>query len=127
MRWSSKRVATSSSGLVRFVLTIGGYYDLEAVITFFTTGRYREAPDASWRYRRSNAYGKWVFLRSNAWRVAAARDRVLLDAMATRKLHDLNADIGDLIPRLGAEGRAAVEQHFTVERMAEGVLEAMGS
>jgi pimeloyl-ACP methyl ester carboxylesterase len=91
---------------VRFVLTIGGYYDLEAVITFFTTGRYREAPTAPWQYRRPNAYGKWVFLRSNAWRVTEPRDRVLLDAMATRKLRNLNADIGDLTPRLGPEGRS---------------------
>jgi pimeloyl-ACP methyl ester carboxylesterase len=95
-----------AADLVRFVVSIGGYYDLQAVITFFTTGRYREAPNGPWRYRRPNAYGKWVFLRSNAWRVAAARDRVLLDAMATRKLRDLSADLSDLIPRLGPEGRS---------------------
>jgi pimeloyl-ACP methyl ester carboxylesterase len=92
--------------LVRFVVTIGGYYDLEAVTTFFTTGRYRESPDVPWRYRRPNAYGKWVFLRSNASRLDQPRDRVLLDAMATRKLRDLNADIGDLVPRLGPEARS---------------------
>jgi pimeloyl-ACP methyl ester carboxylesterase len=73
---------------------------------FFTTGRYRESPDIPWRYRRPNAYGKWVFLRSNAPRLDQPRDRVLLDAMATRKLRDLNADIGDLVPRLGPEGRS---------------------
>ena len=95
-----------SGDLVRFVVTIGGYYDLEAVITFFTTGRYRELPDEPWRYRRPNDYGKWVFLRSNASRLEEPRDRVLLDAMAMRKLRDLNADIGDLVPRLGPEGRS---------------------
>ena len=95
-----------SGDLVRFVVTIGGYYDLEAVIVFFTTGRYRESPNEPWRYRRPNAYGKWVFLRSNAARLEEPRDRVLLDAMAMRKLRDLNADISDLVPRLGAEGRS---------------------
>ncbi len=92
--------------LVRFIVTIGGYFDLEAVVTFFTTGRYRETPSAPWQYRRPNAYGKWVFLRSNAWRLEEPRDRVLLDAMAARKLRNLDADIADLIPRLGREGRA---------------------
>jgi pimeloyl-ACP methyl ester carboxylesterase len=93
-------------GLVRFVVTVGGYYDLEAVVTFFTTGRYRETPTVPWQYRRPNTYGKWVFLRSNARRLAAARDRVMLAAMAERKLRNPNADISDLIPRLGPEGHA---------------------
>ena len=92
--------------LVRFLVTIGGYYDLEAVITFFTTGYYRDGPDASWRYREPNAYGKWVFVRSNARRVETWRDRVLLEAMARRKLENLRAPIGDLAERLGPEGRA---------------------
>jgi pimeloyl-ACP methyl ester carboxylesterase len=92
--------------LVRFVVTIGGYYDLEAVVTFFTTGRYRPAPSEPWRYRKPNAYGKWVFLRSNARRLAAPRDRVMLGAIAERKLRNPNADIADLVPRLGPEGRA---------------------
>lgn len=99
-------LSPTAGDLVRFVVTIGGYYDLEAVITFFTTGRYRESPDEPWRYRRPNDYGKWVFLRSNASRLDQPRDRVLLDAMATRKLRDLNADIDDLVPRLGPAGQS---------------------
>lgn len=93
------------AGRVRFVLAIGGYHDLEAVLTFFTTGFYRERPGAPWRYRAPNAYGKWVFARSNVELLADPVDRALLAEMARRKLRDLEADIGDLTGRLGREGR----------------------
>ena len=89
---------------VDFALAIGGYHDLEAVITFFTTGHYREAR-RPWRRRAPNAYGKWVFVRSNAGRLESPRDRVLLSAMAGRKLDDLSADVSDLAADLGPEGR----------------------
>ena len=91
---------------VRFVLTVGGYYDMGAVVTFFTTGRFREGPDAPWRHKTPNAYGKWVFLRANAGRLESARDRWLLAAMARRKLDDLEAPLADLAARLGPEGRS---------------------
>ena len=90
---------------VDFALAIGGYHDLEAVITFFTTGHYREAR-GPWRRRTPNAYGKWVFVRSNAERLETPRDRVLLSAMAGRKLDDLSADVSDLAADLGPEGGA---------------------
>ncbi|MFQ5958932.1 MAG: RNA methyltransferase, partial [Alphaproteobacteria bacterium] len=77
---------------LRFVVGIGGYYDIEAVVTFFTTGSYRERPGAPWRYRAPNAYGKWVFVAGNAERVRDPRDRTTLQAMARRKLNDLEAD-----------------------------------
>ena len=91
---------------VDFLLAVGGYYDMEALITFFTTGHYREAPHAPWQQRRPNPYGKWVFVRSNAERLADAADRAGLRAMARRKLDDLGADVSDLAAGLGAEGRA---------------------
>jgi pimeloyl-ACP methyl ester carboxylesterase len=90
---------------VDFALAIGGYHDLEAVLTFFTTGYHREAL-GPWRHRRPNAYGKWMFVRSNAGRLESRRDRVLLSAMAGRKLDDLSADVSDLAADLGQEGRA---------------------
>ncbi|MEE8516425.1 MAG: alpha/beta hydrolase, partial [Alphaproteobacteria bacterium] len=55
---------------VGFVLAIGGYYDIEAVITFFTTGHYRRPGEKQWRRREPNAYGKWVFVKSNARRLS---------------------------------------------------------
>jgi pimeloyl-ACP methyl ester carboxylesterase len=94
--------------LVRFVVAIGGYYDLEAVVTYFTTGYYRSGPGEPWRYRTPNAYGKWVFVRANAVRLDDPADRALLAEMAARKLDDPDADIADLRPRLGPEGRAVM-------------------
>ena len=93
---------------VRFVLAVGGYYDMTAAVTFFTTGRYREDPRAPWRRKTPNAFGKWVFLRANAGRLENDRDRWLLDAMARRKLADLDAPLDDLAARLGPEGRSVL-------------------
>ncbi len=93
-------------GKVRFLLAIGGYYDIGAMVTFFTTGRFRGGPGQPWRYMTPNAYGKWIFVRANARRIGSARDRVLLTAMAQRKLDDLGARVDDLAARLGPEGRA---------------------
>ena len=91
---------------VDFVLAIGGYYDIEATITFFTTGHYRPHSSRAWRHRPPNDYGKWVFVRSNADRLESAADRTTLRAMAERKLDDLQADVSDLAAGLGAEGRS---------------------
>jgi fermentation-respiration switch protein FrsA (DUF1100 family) len=89
---------------VRFVLGIGGYYDMTAMVTFFTTGGFRGGPEQPWRFVTPNAYGKWVFVRANARRVADPADRALLTAMAERKLADLDARVDDLAARLGPEG-----------------------
>lgn len=91
---------------VDFVLTIGGYYDLPAVVTFFTTGNFRAGADAPWQYRVPNAYGKWVFLLSNAPRLGDPGDRSALAAIARRKMQDRDADVSGLVRGLGAEGRA---------------------
>ena len=89
---------------VDFLVAIGGYYDMEAMIAFTTTGFYRDG--GSWRRLAANAYGKWIFLQSNADRLADPVDRDALAAMAARKLRDPDADIDDLAARLGPEGRA---------------------
>ena len=91
---------------VRFVFIIGGYYDSEAVLTFFTTGYYRDGPDEPWLHRTANAYGKWVFVKSNAGRISDPGDGAVLERMAERKMGNLEADITDLVAALGAEGRA---------------------
>lgn len=89
---------------VGFIVGVGGYYDVIAAITFFTTGRYREAPTEPWRFRRPNEYGKWVFAMSNAERLDDQADRRLLRQIAERKLEDPAADVGALTARLGPEG-----------------------
>lgn len=99
-------LAPANRDLVDFFAAIGGYYDIEAVITFFTTGYFRKGPEAPWRYREPNAYGKWVLVQANAARLTDPEDRTVLAEIAARKLDDLNADIADLRARLGPEGNA---------------------
>src|SRR5712691_6384161 len=65
---------TSAGRHVRFVVAVGGYHDIEAAIGLVTTGSYR-SPDGSWRQGTPNEFGKFVFLRSNAERVADRADR----------------------------------------------------
>jgi pimeloyl-ACP methyl ester carboxylesterase len=91
---------------VRFIVAIGGYYDLVALMTFFTTGFYRTGPDEPWQEGSPNAYGKWVFVAANAERLDDPHDRAALAAMAGRKLQDLDADVADLATGLGPQGRA---------------------
>ncbi len=91
---------------VRFLVAIGGYYDLEAVVTFFTTGFYHSGPDQPWRQGTPNAYGKWVFVAANAERLDDPADRAALAAMAARKLRDLDAEVADLEAGLGPQGQA---------------------
>ncbi len=91
---------------VDFVLAIGGYYDMTAVITFITTGYYREGESRAWRYRRANDYGKWAFVRGNAGRLDSAADRALLTEMAERKLDHPETYIDDLVAQLGREGKS---------------------
>jgi fermentation-respiration switch protein FrsA (DUF1100 family) len=91
---------------VRFLVAIGGYYDLEAVVTFFTTGYFRTGPEEPWQQGEPNAYGKWVFIAANAERLDDPGDRAALAAMAERKLKDLDANVADLEAGLGPQGRA---------------------
>ncbi|HLF59404.1 MAG TPA: alpha/beta hydrolase [Alphaproteobacteria bacterium] len=100
---------------VDFVVAIGGYHDADAVLTFFTTGYYRDPPGGPWRHRRPNAYGKWLFVAGNVGLIADASDRDVLAQMAGRKLEDLSADVSDLAQRLGAEGRAVVDFVMNVD------------
>jgi pimeloyl-ACP methyl ester carboxylesterase len=88
---------------VRFILAVGGYYDLVQALTFFTTGYFRK--DDEWRHLQPNEYGKWVFVLSNVGLLADSEDRQLLKAMAQRKMDDLAAPLDDLAERLGPEGR----------------------
>ncbi len=92
--------------LVRFVYVVGPYYSVESVVTYFTTGYYRLAPDEPWSTGQPNPYARWVFLRSNAGKVEDPSDRAALIAIAERKLADANAEISDLIQGLGPQGRS---------------------
>ncbi|HLO78180.1 MAG TPA: hypothetical protein VK196_17125 [Magnetospirillum sp.] len=91
-----------------FVVTVGAPYDLTAIVTFFTTGAFREAPGQPWQHAQPNAYGKWVFVKSNARRLNDSADRALLTGIAERKMADETAPVADLTAKLGPQGRAVM-------------------
>jgi hypothetical protein len=91
---------------VAFVVAIGGYYDIEELITYVTTGYYRRAGERQWRHLEPSPYGPWIFLLTNARRLDDAHDRRLLMAIATRKLDDPEAPVDDLSAALGPQGQA---------------------
>ncbi len=91
---------------VGLLLSVGGYYDLTAVITYFTTGWFQDG--AEWRQGQPNEYGKWVFVLSNAPRLQDRRDANLLADMARMKLQDLRYDVSFLTRELGPEGSAVM-------------------
>lgn len=91
---------------VHFFVGVGGYYDIVEAIAFFTTGAYKE--DGRWKRIEADPYGKWVFVKSNAGKLADPLERTLLEEIAERKLDDPGAVIADLASRLGPDGRAVM-------------------
>ncbi|MDP6951425.1 MAG: alpha/beta hydrolase, partial [Alphaproteobacteria bacterium] len=87
---------------VRFVLSIGGYHDITKMVTFLTTGDY--LLDGRWRRAEPNAYGKWVFVMSNAGRLSSPAEAAQLAAIAEARLDDRAPPEGPL----GPEGRAVM-------------------
>jgi pimeloyl-ACP methyl ester carboxylesterase len=81
---------------VQAIFALGGFYDSEAVIRFFTTGAYRGRFDETWQFQPPNPRSVWVFLQANLERVVSAQDRGLLGIMATRRLNDPSAALDDL-------------------------------
>lgn len=88
-----------------FLVGIGGYYDSEAVITFSTTGGYRDPSTGRWHQREPRPFSKWVFLLSKLDTIADAGDREILEEIAMKRLDDPQADIEALAGKLGAGGR----------------------
>jgi dienelactone hydrolase len=106
--------------LVRFVFSVGAYFNVEAAVTFLTTGYYR-SETGTWMLGHPSPYAKWVFLISNAARIENAEDRKIVEAIADRKLANDEADISDLVSKLGVEGRViyALMSNKNPERVPE--------
>lgn len=94
---------------VRFVLAIGGYYDLRAAIRFFTTGYFADEGDE--RQMQPHEYGQLVLAKTAVAHLRDAKDVAIIDAMVEAKLTDPQADIAHLASGLSAEG-------LTVYRLA---------
>jgi fermentation-respiration switch protein FrsA (DUF1100 family) len=63
---------------VEFVVLLGGYYDLRTIVTYFTTGYYRENSENEWRRLSPHPYALQVFTLSNTDLLDRARDRAAL-------------------------------------------------
>ena len=94
---------------VRFLVSIGGYYDTTAVVTFITTGKYREPAAGNWRTARPFPAAKWIFLAGNIDLLNDRTDRENLAAIVERRLRKPDAPVGDFAARLSPEGRVLFE------------------
>jgi len=79
---------------VRYVMTLGGYYDLRAIVTYFTTGYYRERAGGEWRYKAPHSYAKWVFTLSNSDLLERPSDRATLNRHAHEMRNQQPGDSG---------------------------------
>ncbi len=92
---------------VRFVVSFGGYYDLEDVITFVTTGWY--GFEGVHGQMTPNEYTRWIFLRYNLALIPDPKDREVLREIAEAKAKDPAADEARLAGVLHAQGRAVYD------------------
>ena len=86
---------------VDFILSVGGYYNIEKTITFFTTGYFHYRNE--WRFIEPNEYGKWVFVLSNLERLKDPVDIANFRTIALRKMNNPDAIIDDLTNDLSPE------------------------
>lgn len=94
---------------IEFVVGLGGYYDTAHVVTFITTGRYREPGSGAWKTAEPHPAAKWIFLASNVDALADARDRRALLAISKRRIRNEDAGVDDLLTGLSPGGRALYE------------------
>lgn len=108
---------------IQFLVGIGGYYDITAVVTFITTGRYREPGETAWRTAYPDPAAKWIFLASNIDALGAPSDRKTLAAIARRRLRTPAVPVDDLAADLGPDGRSLFDLLTNMEaERVEGLL-----
>ncbi len=88
---------------VAFLFLLGAYYDLRHIVTYMTTGYFRE--DGEWVYLEPRNVGRWGFLLNSVELVETESDREPLRRIAERRYDDADADVSDLLPELSDEGR----------------------
>jgi hypothetical protein len=92
---------------VGFCFVLGAYYDLRNIVTYATTGYYREGGE--WVYLEPRHSGKWAFLKNMLELVDDPRDRALLTRIADAKLDLPTSDVSADADSLGSEGRVLYE------------------
>ena len=89
---------------VRFILGVGGYYDITGTITFLTTGYFRQ--DMQWQRLEPDPYSVRVFLESSKNSLQDPADAAVLESIEELRTDNPTADTSSLAFRLGPEGRA---------------------
>ena len=92
---------------VGFILSVGGYYDIEQVITFFTTGFFRD--NNAWQYLEPNVYGKWIFVLNNVEYLTDSVDKERFIKIAEQKMKNPDFAVDDLTTNLTKEARSILK------------------
>lgn len=85
---------------VRYLMGFGGYYDMHSIVTYFTTGFYRDEMSNKLKYRYPHYYLKWVFTLSNTDLLERVEDAETLRALADsfRYRSDTSVELSKLAP-----------------------------
>jgi len=97
---------------VRFILTLGGYYNLESIVTYFTTGYYRDETTGKWRHLSPRPYALRVFGLSNTDLLVRDEDRQRLRAALWET--DEEDDTEGLTPLSGLAADAEALQNLLI-------------
>lgn len=101
---------------VRYILGFGGYYDMHSVVTYFTTGYYRDEMTNKLKYRFPHDYLKWVFIQSNSDLLERADDAATIRTFAESLGDDTETGID--LNNLAPDARALYE--FAVMKIRNG-------
>ena len=92
---------------VRFLVGLGGYYDLPRAMLFFTTGWFEH--EGRWGYITPDDTGRMVLAYSSLDYLAAAPDRDVFDRMVALRTRDPDADLAPLAAGLSPGAQAVYE------------------
>jgi hypothetical protein len=91
---------------VDFVVTVGGYYDIDQVMRFMTTGEFEV--DGKREYLKPRPYGRLVFAMSHM-EFLGEGDQKIIQQFIERYKQDPDTQLDDLAPQLDTDGRAVYE------------------
>lgn len=83
---------------VHYLLGFGGYHDIESMVTYFTTGFYREEQTGTFKYRHPHYYLKQVFTISNSVLLNDPADRKRIRALLKNDSKDFDQELAKLAP-----------------------------
>ena len=94
-------------GQVRYLIGLGGYYNLPRAIRFFTTGWFEH--DGRWLRGTPDDTGRMVLAYSSLDYAAGQGDRAVLDRMAAQRRRDPAADLSQWAAMLSDDMRSVYD------------------